>query len=174
MKGKEGERKEGREWREGGERKGKEEREEREKGRREGGERERKGEREGKGGEREGKGGERREGKGGEREGKGGERREGKGGEREGRARAGEGRGCAYQRGGVDDHDVHLCIKEAGGEANVDSRLLLVPRQHPHFDPGHTQACDRLRHAVLKPVLDTRCTCWGDRRQTGMTLSACD
>ncbi|GIX64755.1 uncharacterized protein BcabD6B2_41900 [Babesia caballi] len=46
--------------------------------------------------------------------------------------------------------------QQVGGDADVDGRLQVVAREHPHLDAGGAQQLDRLAHAVLQLVLDAR------------------
>lgn len=46
--------------------------------------------------------------------------------------------------------------EESAGTGDVDGRLLFVPRQHPHPDPGLLQGFDGVGHVLLQPVHDAR------------------
>eukprot|EP01136_Pigoraptor_vietnamica_P044383 Opistho-1_new@21063 len=76
------------------------------------------------------------------------------------------GRGCArgdrlfnllralVDRPCVDDAEVHVLSQQPRGKANVDRRLLLVPRQHPDLDRGARERRDRVGHADLQLVFN--------------------
>ena len=50
----------------------------------------------------------------------------------------------------------HRLRDEPAGVPDVDRRLLPVAREHPDLDPRGLQRGDRLRDALLEPVLDRR------------------
>ena len=52
----------------------------------------------------------------------------------------------------VDGYDLHAVINEVGGEANVDSCLLLVASQNPDIDPGFLQTLNGLRYPFLQTI----------------------
>lgn len=55
-------------------------------------------------------------------------------------------------------HQVHGLSDESTRQTDVDGRLLSVTRKDPDLDTRLLKRVDGVRHAVLKLVLDGRCT----------------
>lgn len=47
--------------------------------------------------------------------------------------------------------DVHGAVEVPAGQADTDCRLVLVPGQHPHLDPGQAQRLNGLLDLLLQP-----------------------
>mmetsp|Transcript_8499 Transcript_8499/g.24372 ORF Transcript_8499/g.24372 Transcript_8499/m.24372 type:complete len:285 (-) Transcript_8499:2460-3314(-) len=58
----------------------------------------------------------------------------------------------------VEDHRPLRLLEQAAARGDVDSGLLLVPRDHPHLDPGLEKGGDGFGDTVLQLVLDGRDT----------------
>mmetsp|Transcript_15901 Transcript_15901/g.37946 ORF Transcript_15901/g.37946 Transcript_15901/m.37946 type:complete len:309 (+) Transcript_15901:836-1762(+) len=56
----------------------------------------------------------------------------------------------------VDNGDVHFICEELTGETNVDSRLLLISREHPYLEPTAGEGGNGFRYPDLKLVFDGR------------------
>mmetsp|Transcript_13159 Transcript_13159/g.39811 ORF Transcript_13159/g.39811 Transcript_13159/m.39811 type:complete len:266 (-) Transcript_13159:1785-2582(-) len=57
---------------------------------------------------------------------------------------------------GIADEQAVRVKNEFAGDGNINRRLLLVSRDHPHLDAGSQQGLDGGGHAVLQLVLDGR------------------
>eukprot|EP00162_Nutomonas_longa_P015390 comp22295_c0_seq1/m.53329 comp22295_c0_seq1/g.53329 ORF comp22295_c0_seq1/g.53329 comp22295_c0_seq1/m.53329 type:complete len:553 (+) comp22295_c0_seq1:926-2584(+) len=57
----------------------------------------------------------------------------------------------------IHNHNVHRKMQQRARKANVDRRLLLVPREHPDLDVGARKNLNRARNTFLQLVLDRAC-----------------